>query len=144
MKESIKSGLRFVNYQVNDVNFHLNNRYVDNSHTVEFNIERYVQYLEDEENTMYVTLILNIFENAEENNYPFSIFLDVTGIFQLDNIERERREDFAEVNAVAILFPYLRSLVSTYTANSNVPALILPPINVMKLLESQENKFKSE
>ena len=143
MKEDIKSGLRFINYQVNDVVFHLNNDYKENSKSVDFNIQRFVQYLEDDENTMYVTLILNIFEKPEENDYPFSMFLDVTGTFKLDNIDKENRETFAEVNAVAILFPYLRSLVSTYTANSNIPALILPPINIIKLIENQENRFKN-
>ena len=44
---------------------------------------------------------------------------------------------FAEKNAVTILFPYLRSLVSTYTANSNVDPLILPPINVVKYIEQK-------
>ncbi len=142
MADNLKSGLRFINYQVNDVEFHLNNDYVENSITVDFNIERFVEYKDDDENTMYVTLILNIFEHAKEKNFPFSMNLDVTGIFQLDNIDIDKRESFAEVNSVAILFPYLRSLVSTYTANSNVPALILPPINVVKLIENQENMLK--
>ena len=35
-----------------------------------------------------------------------------------------------EINGIALLFPYLRSIISTYTANSNMPTLILPPINV--------------
>lgn len=142
MKADIKSGLRFINYQVNEVNFQLNIDYKEDAASVDFNIERFVQYLEDDENTMYVTLVLNIFENPKENNYPFSMFLDVTGIFKLDNIDIGKRESFAEVNAVAILFPYLRSLVSTYTANSNIPALILPPINIVKLIENQENRFQ--
>lgn len=140
----IKSGLRFIDYQVNNVEFNLNNAYVENTAPVDFNIERFIEYEEDDDNTMYVTLILNIFEDAEEKNYPFSMFVDVTGIFKLDNIDKEKRETFAEVNAVAILFPYLRSLVSTYTANSNVPALILPPINILKLIENQENRLKQK
>ena len=37
---------------------------------------------------------------------------------------------------MAILFPYIRALVSTFTANANVPPLILPPINVVNLIEN--------
>ncbi|TSJ59961.1 hypothetical protein FPQ13_12760 [Allobacillus salarius] len=33
--------------------------------------------------------------------------------------------------------PYVRSLITTYTSNSNVPPLILPPINVVKMMEDK-------
>ena len=32
--------------------------------------------------------------------------------------------------AIAILFPYLRAIVSTYTANANVVPVILPAMNI--------------
>ena len=35
------------------------------------------------------------------------------------------------------MYPYLRALVSTYTANSNVLPLILPAINVNAMLEEK-------
>ncbi|WP_187331134.1 protein-export chaperone SecB, partial [Lactiplantibacillus plantarum] len=44
-------------------------------------------------------------------------------------------------NAVAILYPYVRSLVSGITNASNqFPALILPTINVAQLLDEQSNR----
>ena len=43
-------------------------------------------------------------------------------------------------NAIAILYPYVRALISTYTANANINPLILPAINVNKLIENSEDK----
>lgn len=42
-------------------------------------------------------------------------------------------------NAVAILFPYVRALISSYTANANVTPLVLPPINVNQLLRNKKD-----
>ena len=41
-------------------------------------------------------------------------------------------------NAVAILYPYARALVSTYTSNANIAPLILPTINVNQFLKNKE------
>ncbi|WP_083599506.1 protein-export chaperone SecB [Caloranaerobacter azorensis] len=37
-----------------------------------------------------------------------------------------------------MLFPYLRSLITTITANAGVKPIILPPININALLEEKE------
>jgi len=140
MNDSLNSGLRFIDYNVNTIMFNTNKEFEDKPLNVKFNIDRFVEYLDDEDNTMLVTLDINIFENAEKNNFPFSLSVNVTGIFELENVHVDDRVSFAEVNAVAILFPYIRALVSTFTANANVPPLILPPINVVSLIENQDNR----
>lgn len=43
-------------------------------------------------------------------------------------------------NAVAIMFPYIRSQISLQTAQPNLPNLVLPPININRLLADQEAK----
>ncbi len=43
-------------------------------------------------------------------------------------------------NAIAIIFPYMRSQVTLMTAQPNLPPIVLPPININALLE--ENKKK--
>lgn len=140
MSGEINSGLRFIDYVVNDIEYRANQNFIDQDVTVKFNVFRDVEYLEDENNTILVSLIISIFEDAAENNYPFYLKINMTGIFELDHIHVESREGFAEVNAVAILFPYIRALISTITANVNVPPLILPPINVVNLIEEQKKK----
>ena len=66
--------------------------------------------------------------------YPFEMSVEIEGYFK-GNLE-DKDQDIAQYskNAVAILFPYVRALVSTFTANANVTPLILPTVNVNKLL----------
>ena len=35
-----------------------------------------------------------------------------------------------ESNAIAIMFPYLRAIISTYTVNANVAPVLLPAMNI--------------
>ncbi len=132
MKDSIKSVLSFENYIVESIifkrNLHFENR---EAVEVEFNLEKEVNYDDNKkEGSVHVTT--TIFDNAEENNYPFYMEIKVIGFFGIET-EKENPISLLEINAVAILFPYIRALISTYTANANVQPLILPPINVNNL-----------
>ena len=73
----------------------------------------------------------------DKTKYPFSMEMEVVGFFSISNVSEEQIENF-KPNAVAILFPYVRALISSYTANANVTPLILPPINVNQLLRSKK------
>lgn len=75
-----------------------------------------------------------IYEDAVENNKPFEMRIELTGYFIVEGSEPER----FKANAIAILYPYIRSIVSTYTANANITPLLLPAINVNKLIEDQK------
>ena len=77
-------------------------------------------------------------ENSIENNYPFELEIEITGFFTTtgDAVDRFK------ANAIAIMYPYVRAIVSTYTALANIPPLILPAINVNALLEQQNNNKK--
>ena len=51
------------------------------------------------------------------------MIVKLTGYFTEEN--NDENINF-EPNAIAILYPYVRSIVSIYTINSNVNGLILP------------------
>ena len=87
---------------------------------------------------MIVNLSTYIFKNSIENNYPFELEIEITGFFTTtgDAVDRFK------ANAIAIMYPYVRAIVSTYTALANIPPLILPAINVNALLEQQNNNKK--
>jgi preprotein translocase subunit SecB len=126
------SRLRFIDYVVDHVEFTNNPAFNAESVDIKFDIRHEVAL---EIPDAYVTVHLNIFTDAEANNYPFSFSVSTTGHFQIDAENPEDAMAFLNVNAVAILFPYVRALVTTYTANANVPPLILPPMNIAKMLE---------
>lgn len=82
---------------------------------------------------MQVELSVNVFEGVK--NAPFYINATIVGFFELigkDDITKYK------ANAIAIMYPYLRAIISAYTAVSNVTSLTLPAINVNAMLEEQE------
>lgn len=135
-KKSIVSKLKFENYVVDYVNYKDNKFFTGRSVKINLGADREVVFDESNDKIAFVSLILDVFSNAEENDYPFSISLKITGRFMVDSdINGNVKNHFFEKNAVAILFPYARALVTTFTANSNVPPLILPPININNLID---------
>lgn len=81
--------------------------------------------------------------NLEDKSSPFQVNVEIEGLFEFVESESEglRFEEYLTNNAVAILFPYIRSTISELTAKSNeFPVLNLPIINVARMLK-EENKI---
>jgi len=132
--DRIRSGLQFYDYVVNKVEFYANEHHDGSDVNLTFRLQREIKYL-DHDHIMHVTLHAYVFEGAVENNYPFEINVSVTGFFKISPDLFEDKDSLATTNAVAILFPYVRSLVTTFTGNANVNPLILPTVNVVKMIE---------
>lgn len=132
----IKSSLNFINYHISELTFSKNNDFEKKAVSVQFDVNSEIAFIED--NTAHVSIFLDVFKNATKNNYPFELFLSLTGVFKIENFDKERDTKLIEINSVAILFPYLRALVTTITSNANVQPLILPPINIINLLKNKK------
>ena len=142
--ESIKSDLIFQNYEVEKIEFYNNLNFDSkNNINIDFDIDSNINFSDDNSGFL-LRLSVKVFKDAIKNNYPFSMNLSVIGMFKLDTSNKEKISTFAEVNGVAILFPYVRAIISTYTANANVPPLILPPVNVINYLKSKKNNQKKD
>jgi preprotein translocase subunit SecB len=76
---------------------------------------------------------VNVFysETDDMEGAPFRLSVEIAGRFRCDN---EWQPEF-EANILAIIFPYLRSIVSTITCNSGREPIILPTINIASLFE---------
>jgi preprotein translocase subunit SecB len=74
----------------------------------------------------------------------FRLEVSVTGLFEEMPESALTIQQFAEVQAAALLFPYLREAVTTITSKSPVGPIILPPINVPALLKSGDPVIKGE
>ena len=96
--------------------------------------ESVLKFIKYEVNEINYKLVVDVFENALENNKPFEMKVHLTGYF----ITEGENPEIFKANAIAILYPYVRAIVSTYTANANITPLILPAINVNKLIEDQK------
>ncbi|GHV20893.1 protein translocase subunit secB [Bacteroidia bacterium] len=82
-----------------------------------------------EENEYKLTLDAHI---ADKNN-EVSISVNAVGLFEFDsNIAPEKLNIFFNVNAPAIMFPYIRAYISTLSALSGIKPIILPTLNISK------------
>ena len=135
MKNNLKSILKFNEYFVDKIEFTRNENCQSNDFELDLDIKKNVSYDKDTK-IGNVQLDVSIFSEPYENNYPFSLKILITGIFTIDCDDAELLENLLNKNTVSILFPYIRALITTYTANANVDPLILPPINVNNLIEN--------
>lgn len=130
-----KSLLIFNGYKVNEVIFNNNDKFKNEKSGIPFDI-KIKSNMEKNGQKMNINLITKVYENAIEKNYPFSMTVNITGNFEC----KEEKPEMFYKNAIAIMYPYIRAIVSTYTALANINPLILPPINVNKLIEEQEKE----
>jgi len=64
----------------------------------------------------------------------YTLNLSMVGIFNIDDTELSK-SSLLEKNAVAILFPYLRSQITLLTSQPAMSPIILPTININTLFE---------
>lgn len=134
MANKIESRLKFVNYMVDSVEFHNNPAFEADEVSIKFDIRP--EYIEEDHDMMLIAEV-DVFPDAAANNYPFELFIRMIGYFKVegsDEIDRFRK------NALAIMYPYIRSLVTGYTSNSNVAPLILPVINVNAMFGNDQKQ----
>lgn len=132
------SSLKFLDYAVERVEFHNNMAFEAKEVSIKFDIRP--EYIE-ENNDLMLILDVDVFPDAAANHYPFELFIRVTGYF--------KKEGSGEISqfrnhALAIMYPYIRSLVTGYTSHSNVAPLILPVINVNAMFGSGKGRQKQE
>lgn len=137
MTNTVTSELQFLHYDVNKIHF-VNNPNFE-TQEVEIDLEFNVA-IEHSEEYIAQKVSIEVFPNGIENGMPFHLQIDVTGHFRLVNGAVLLETNDIEVNTLSILFPYLRSLVTTITANANVSPLVLPTLNIVKTLEEKRKE----
>lgn len=132
MKE-IKSFLRFKKYIIENIEFDYNLEFNDDESELDFSIDK--EFIPLGENVFVLKLIMEVFPTKERKVYPFNLKVTMSGFFEYEgNIDVEQYLP----NAAAIMYPYMRSIVTSITSNANVAPLILPTINTRKLFEEKE------
>lgn len=85
------------------------------------------------DNIYFTGLTLQV-KSSDQNPFPIDVFIDFKGIFQFS--PEDNKDDilnFLKTEAVQIMFPYLRSILTNLTTTAMLPPIILPIINVSKL-----------
>lgn len=77
---------------------------------------------------------------GDDDAYDLSI--TAVGSFKIDfpNANEEFIESIMKKNTVAIMFPYIRSQITLLTSQPGFKPIVLQPININALIESEEQK----
>lgn len=136
-----KSCLSLENYIVKTMSFAINENFdFGKDGIISINPEFTREINKIDNDTALVNLIFRI--DNKNADMPFSMEVNIEGVFRLENWEHPDMLPMIRSNAVAILFPYLRSLVSMITANANISPYLLPVMNIVAMFEQNaESKF---
>ena len=106
----------------------------------EMNFTREIQVSQDQEN-FRVSLTTNIWAKDDDS---FKLVITLVGFFFCNCEDEGLKKDMISKNAVAILFPYLRSQISLVTTQPNMLPITLQPVNIVGMFEEIDNQNNSD
>lgn len=140
----INSVLSFNGYAVNKLYFEKNNSFDGDKNNVTLSPRLTRKIKAIGENQYIVGLEMSLLNETGKESLPFFIEVELAGKFEVQPNYADS-EVLINQNAVAILFPYLRALVSNLTVNANISPLILPIVNISKIMnEENEAPLKTD
>lgn len=83
---------------------------------------------------------LKLETHISDKHEAYTIFVSMTGLFKFEEIENI--SSFFTLNAPAIMFPYIRSYISSLTSISGVDTVIIPTLNLSSLKEELEKSIE--
>ncbi|HHU43558.1 MAG: protein-export chaperone SecB [Bacillota bacterium] len=126
---SVTTNLVFKGYKVKDIQF----RAVDNPPGVKnFKLNPKIGFSLRKIDKGFDILMSAAIEK-QEDPVPFEFNIGLVGRFFVLGVDADIK--VLAPRAAEILFPYLRTVVSSVTMNANVPPYILPTIDIAKLFE---------
>ncbi|MEB6835676.1 protein-export chaperone SecB [Staphylococcus simulans] len=132
------ASIGFKTYNFNHISYSKNKELdIENVDTFEVNSDFSAKVAFENEEA-YIIMDCQIGNN--EPNCPFIINMQLTGVFDIeyenDVEDINRLKILLTQNAIAILYPYIRSLVSDLTSKANMfDTFIMPVVNVAKMME---------
>lgn len=78
-------------------------------------------------------------KSTEEKQFPVDIEISITGLFDISKLDKKDVKDFLEIQTCQILFPQIRTMVSTLTAAASMTPLLLPIIDARKLFSENND-----
>jgi preprotein translocase subunit SecB len=129
--------IRLVGYTVDKVSFILNKDFDFKANPKVKVIPKFDrEFTKIDANTF--SLSLSVSFDHPDNIIPFFMDVQVSGKFIFTNWEDPKINQIAINNSTSVLYPYIRALVTTVTANANVPPYILPVMNSNSLFRDKK------
>lgn len=134
MKPTVQNKIRFLGYKVDKLLLDttlLQKEGIDTNIDIDLGVK---SAFSDEGNKSYLIKISLKLKSEDKSEF---LECDIVGSFEAeDEVDEEfKLSHFVKVNSPAILFPYLRSYITTVTSNSGISPIIIPPINFTSLSE---------
>ncbi|MDQ3395307.1 MAG: protein-export chaperone SecB [Bacteroidota bacterium] len=137
-KVNIQNTIKLVSLQVNKVNFENKRLFLfdDNKEVNQLDLNSSIKFSDDNKYSFTVEFTTLI------NNNSIHIEIIYIALFQCEKEITDvfKASPFVSLNAPAIAFPFLRSFITTLTANAGIDPIILPAINFAKVNTNPLNK----
>lgn len=84
--------------------------------------------------------------DREIKKTPYYVKATILGLFEIESegLEEKQVLSLYKFNGVAILFPYLRSIVSDLSSKGSESPIIIPTINVAAMVKEADNSQNSK
>jgi preprotein translocase subunit SecB len=135
-----ESIIKLKKYTVEKIEYELNKSFdFSKPKTIKISprFQRSVQNI-DEQN-YEITLSVHIDCEKGKDEIPFQASITLSGRFYVDQIKSLPSKEILIDNSTAILFPYLRALLTNITSNTSLPPYMLPIMNISQLFKADQN-----
>lgn len=140
MKPNVQQKIKFLEYKVYKFGFNIAFDYIPfkNPLMLDINVNSLIN--PTSKKGFFVDIDLKLTSEDGKND----IFVSSRGIFESDTeIDLEfLNSSMVQVNAPAILFPFIRAFINTITTNAGYNPLILPAINFSKISSPHTGETK--
>jgi len=135
--------IEFKGYKVSKIDFEEGLAKTRSNGKIKISPEFNVDFGESNPDDDFTDVTLSFKMNKSNN--PFSMYIAITGRFEYkteEDIGNVGEEQLLNTNAVALLFPYLRSIITAVTAQANITPLVLPTMNIVEMLKESKSSNK--
>lgn len=138
----MKSILSFERYDVLETIYRCNPNWNSESENVNPQFSLKINYKDEKRESALLLFSIFMGDKKLEDN-SFFVKATIGGSFSLKINDEERDnnemiEHMYQKNALSILYPYMRSLVSDLSSKGSEPPLVLPPINIAAMVDKKD------
>ena len=143
MNPIINGIIRFNGYRISELSYKCDPSFEfegKNGEALRFNFQKVITKMGNR--SIQLNLRTNVFYSANDDMQasPYIIVLELAGRFDSE----EDWNDQWETNALAILFPYARTIISSLTSQSGREPIILPTVNLAAMFNTSLSEQNSE
>lgn len=136
-----RSVLEFDNYFIDEFVFKKNENFTkDQDQKIDVDLNFEFDTVRNQNNFKRIVTCYIFDQNYVENNKPFYLKLKINGLFSLADYDENNRKhrEIIKKNTLAILFPYIRSIISHMTLEMQVGPVQMPPMNINNFFDEEK------